>query len=139
MISREAVTLVVAVAALALFANGCDDKKSSSAVASATAKPLATPSARTTRLDCGGSFGTCPPGEYCYYDQPGCNTTGYCGPVEPPCPHPISFCGCNGIELACKFPKRKWNEQGKQCFTSEPAASATPSAAASSDAGQKVP
>lgn len=127
--------------ALALATGGCDDKKSTSTVSSATAKPLATPSARTTRLDCGGSFGTCPPGEYCFYDRPGCDTTGFCGPAEPPCAHSTSFCGCTGIELACTAPKRNWLEKGTQCFTSEPvksAASAAPSASAPPvDAGRK--
>lgn len=127
--------------ALALCAIACDDKKASTPDAAPSSKPLPVVSARTTRLDCGGSFGVCPPGEYCFYDKPGCDTTGYCGPAEPPCAHSITFCGCTGIELACTFPKRQWREQGRGCFTSEPttSASASASASASSDAGRKAP
>lgn len=128
---------VTALFALAVLTSGCEDKKSSSVDAGAKALPVA--SARTTRLDCGGSFGACPPGEYCYYDKPGCESTGYCGPAEPSCVHSTAFCGCMGVELACTHPKRTWIEQGKQCFGREPAGSASAAASSSpSDAGPKT-
>ena len=81
----------------------CDDKASTADAGYAPTKTIAAPSVRTTRLDCGGKFGTCPPGENCYIDTPGCDATGFCGPPEPTCAHTTTFCGCHGIEFACTF------------------------------------
>jgi hypothetical protein len=121
-----------------LGAAACDDKHA--ATDAGSTKTLPTPSVRTTRLDCGGKFGPCPPGESCYYDAPGCDATGYCGPPEPACAHTTTFCGCHGMDFACVFPKHPWRDKGPQCITQE-AYGAPPSgpaeAGAPGDAGAR--
>ncbi|CAN5819675.1 hypothetical protein BH09MYX1_BH09MYX1_61560 [soil metagenome] len=133
MSTRESAALIV----IALFASACDHKPSSSEDGGTKAAP--TVSVRTTRLDCGGTFGACPAGESCYFDNPGCDATGHCGGAEKPCVRTTSFCGCKAIDLACEFPKHPWIEKGPQCF-SESAFNVHPTsdAAAASDAGTRA-
>ncbi len=110
-------SLATPLVVLVVFVAGCDDKHGAADAGYTPTKTIPAPSVRTTRLDCGGKFGTCPPGESCFYDSPGCDATGFCGPPEPPCGHTLTFCGCNAMEFACKFPKHPWRDQGPQCIT----------------------
>ena len=111
---REAVTIVSSLALLALVTLAC--KTSGGGADGGTTSSPPTPG-RGARQDCGGRYGTCPPGQECLMDSPTCHgATGFCGTVPPECVVVTPYCGCGSTYWSCGWPTGPWMFRGAACI-----------------------
>lgn len=115
MLAREAVSIGVALACVALVTLACGRGGTSPMDAAVVSPPGP---ARGTRIDCGydGRSAACPTGQVCLFDSPSCHAaSGYCGTPTPECVVATAYCGCGTTVWVCGWPTTPWMYKGALC------------------------